>query len=181
MINNNHNVDDNNHNETDTVTVEDNNTVADTLDEEGGSYDIYASYSGRCWLIVTYNLIQVVVIVVTTWVVSMKIMEYHQMIIAIRQLVNMIALLWLRPPNRIDEKILHDSGDRLSISLGDFMRLIVVDIDWLWLIIWYRRFTTRMEIEDENWSINRKLKGNVMMIDSDDDDDDDDSGEGFYS
>ena len=50
----------------------------------------------------------------------MKIMEFHQMIIAIRQLVNMIALLWLRPPNRIDEKILHDSGDRLSISLGVF-------------------------------------------------------------
>ena len=48
MINNNHNVDDNNHNETDTVTVEDNNTVADTLDEEGGSHDIYASYTGRC-------------------------------------------------------------------------------------------------------------------------------------
>jgi len=40
-----------------------------------------------------------------------------------------------------------------------------------------------MEIEDENWSINRKLKGDVMMIDSDDDDDDDDddSGEGLYS
>ena len=37
-----------------------------------------------------------------------------------------------------------------------------------------------MEIEDENWSINRKLKGNVMMIDSGGDDDDD-SGEGFYS
>ena len=48
MINNNHNVDDNNHNETDTVTVEDNNTVADTLDEEGGSYGIYASNTGRC-------------------------------------------------------------------------------------------------------------------------------------
>ena len=66
MINNNHNVDDNNHNETDTVTVEDNNTVADTLDEEGGSDDIYASYTGRCSLIVTYNVIQVVVIVVMT-------------------------------------------------------------------------------------------------------------------
>jgi len=50
----------------------------------------------------------------------MKIMEYHLMIIAIRQLVNMIALVWLLPLSRIDEKILHDSGDRLLISLGDF-------------------------------------------------------------
>jgi hypothetical protein len=59
----------------------------------------------------------------------------------------MIALVWLLPLSRIDEKILHDSGDRLLISLGDFYASYS---GRYWLIVTYN-LMQEIHYSDGDW------------------------------